>query len=473
MAKKNLSSRKKTSVPTVAPIITAAPADPPAKPRIQNWLGIVYTFFSALVIIAGTFIAIRWAKGDFRLDENNQSISKETGLLLATSTPQGAQVYINGNLTSVTDDTLYLSPGEYQVTIQKDGYSPWQKTVKIEQSLVTQANAVLYPYSPSLTSITYTGVQNLSLSPDGQKLLYYVDTNSAENKNGLYVLDLSNTARSPQQISDNNTNFSLDQAQFIWSADSSQVLVFTPERTFLLSVNSLANLQSSPDVSLQLATLLNDWEEDLVLKEKQYLDKLEPAALQTIFSAGSNFYLSPDHQKLLYTATASATLADNLITPLPASNSHPEQRQLVPNDLFIYDGYEDKNFSLGPDASPSSRKAFLADLTNFATKTPATMELTYSLQADTQDQTILNFNNYYGNYQAQTWQWLPDSTHLVGIQDNKVVIINYDGSNPTVVYSGPLADQFVVPSPDSKRLFILTSFNPDSPDNIYAIELSK
>ncbi len=447
--------------------------DLPEHSRIQNWAGIIYTLVSACIIIAGSYLAIRWAKGDFRIDESNQSVSKETGLLHATSTPQGAQVYINGNLTSATDDILYLSPGEYDVVIKKDGYSPWQKTVKIEQALVTQASATLYPYSPSLTSITYTGAQNLSISPDNQKLLYFVDANSADNKNGLYILDLANTSKNPQQISDNDSNYDLSQAYFIWSSDSSEVLVFTPSRIFLLKTNSFTNLQSSPDVSLQLTTILNAWEADLAVKEKQYLDQLPIAALQTILQNGNNFYLSSDHQKLIYTATSSASLADNFIAPLPASNNYPEQRQLAPNGIFIYDGYEDKNFLINQEASASSTyKHLLADVNDFIINAPP-LTLSYSLQGDTQEETIANFGRYYGGYAVQAWQWLPDSTHLVGIQDDKIVIINYDGTNPTVVYSGPLAEKFVVPSPDGNRIFILTSFNPDSPANIYAIELSK
>jgi hypothetical protein len=443
------------------------------KRHIQNWAGIIYTFFSALIIITGSFFAIRWAKGDFRFDENNQTFSKETGLLHTTSTPQGAQVYINGNLTSATDDIIYLAPGTYDVIIQKDGYNRWQKTVQIEQSLVTQVNALLYPYSPSLTSITYTGAQNLSVSPDSQKLLYYVNTNSAENKNGLYILDLSNTSKSPQQISDNSSYYTLAQAQFIWSADSSEVLVFTPEETvFLLKTTSLSNLQSSPNVNLQLKKILTGWEEELAVKEKQYLDKLPITALQAILQNGNNFYLSPDHQKLIYTATSSAVLADHYIAPLPASNSTLEKRQLDPGEIFIYDGYEDKNFAIDQEASSSGSKNLLASSDSFIVNAP-TLTLAHSLQGETKAETITNFNNYYGNYQVQSWQWLSNSTHLVGIQDEKIVIMNYDGTNPTIIYSGPLADQFVLPSPDGKRIFILTSFNPDSPANIYAIELTK
>ena len=128
-------------------------------PKIRNWAGIIYTIVSAIIIICGTYIAIRWANGDFRLDRSADLVATETGLLHATSTPKGAEVYIDGKLTSITDNTIYLSPGTYEVEIKMDGYSSWKKNILIEKSLVSQTNANLFPYSPSLSSLTFTGVQ--------------------------------------------------------------------------------------------------------------------------------------------------------------------------------------------------------------------------------------------------------------------------------------------------------------------------
>ncbi len=440
--------------------------------KVHNWAGIIYTLLSAIIIILGTFIAIRWAKGDFRLDESSQVLSRETGLLHATSTPQGAQVYINDILTSATDNIIYLAPGEYNIRIQKDGYSPWVKKIKIEKSLVSAANAILFPYSPSLTSLTFTGVKNISVSPNKQKLIFYTDNISAKNKNGLYLLDLSNSSKSPTQITDNDQEFSLEEAKFIWSPDSNQVLVFSPERTFLLNVHSYTALQSSPSVAFQLSNILFGWEEEILAKEKQYLEKIPKIALQTILNQGVDFYLSNDNQKLLYTATGSAVLAENLIAPLPASNNYPEKRIFSPGEVYVYDSYEDKNFLLDQESSQSGKHLLTAvqNLTPMITK-PV---LGKSLQVkNNQNQTIENFNHYYGDYRTKGWQWLPNSTHLVKIKEDKVVITSYDSTNPTVIYSGDLKDNFVLPYPDGNKVLILTSFTPDSPANIYAIELKK
>ena len=103
-----------------------------------------------IIIISGTFLAIKFAKG-YRPDLTNPRVLKGTGLLVANSFPSGAQVFLNGQLTSATDDTLNLPPGEYQIEIRKEGFSPWSKTLKLEAELVTQTNASLFPTVPSLS----------------------------------------------------------------------------------------------------------------------------------------------------------------------------------------------------------------------------------------------------------------------------------------------------------------------------------
>jgi hypothetical protein len=425
--------------------------------------------------VIGTYFAIRWAQGDFRLDQNQGQLANETGLLHATSTPKGAEVYIDGNLTSVTDNTVYLAPGEYEIIISKDGYSSWKKTVKVEKALVSQTGATLFPYSPSITSLTFTGLSQPLISPDGHKILYYLHTASAKNKNGLYVLDLSGNNTAPRQISDNDPEFDLAAAQFLWSPDSSEILVATDNRLFSLNTNSFANLQSSPDVTLQLKTILTSWEEEIALREKQYIDKIPLPALQTILANATNFFLSPDKTRLLYEATAPATITDNLIPALPAPNSQPQTRTLEPGNLYIYDSYEDRNYLLGSAVATTSAKILVTDPTGYITK-PSTLppaSSRHSLQDSSLATTFDKFRSYYGDSSTHAWQWLPNSTHLVGVVNQQITIISYDGTNPTPIYSGPFQTDFVAPHPSGDSILILTTFNPDSPLNLYAIELKK
>lgn len=445
-------------------------------PPIKNWGGLIYTVVSAIIIIVGTYLAIRWAQGDWRLDENSDSLARETGLLHATSNPKGAEVYIDGKLTSVTDNTIYLSPGEYEVKISKDGYSSWYKHIIIEKALVSQTGATLYPYSPNITTITYTGVKNPLSSPDGSKILFYTDSASAKAKNGLYVLDVTNLSRSPQQICDDDLDYDLENATIIWSPDSNDILVFTPTKTFLLNTSRFVNLQATPDVSLQLDTTLAAWEQDLAAREQQYANKIPQIALQIIQAHAKNLFLSPDQTKILYTATGSATIPSGLITALPAPNSQPEIRTIEPNKLYIYDAYEDRNYYLEDTTATSSAKILLTNpvpLTTHNRFSPETARILRHLQTDALNSTIANFNDYYGTDITRAWIWLPDSTHLVSVHDRQIQIITYDGTNQTTIYSGPFIDHFLLPSTDNNSILILANFNPGSPDNIYAIELTK
>src|SRR5574337_328549 len=85
-----------------------------------------------LFLLLGTAIVVFFGKGyRFGLDSNGPVISG-TGLLVATSTPNGAEVIINGHLTTATDNTINLAPGEYDVKIFKDGYFPWEKKIEIQ-----------------------------------------------------------------------------------------------------------------------------------------------------------------------------------------------------------------------------------------------------------------------------------------------------------------------------------------------------
>ena len=114
---------------------------------------LIFTLLSASFIIGGTYVAIRYAKGQ---RPSSDGTVRETGLLVANSFPTAAQVYINDKLTTATDDTLNLDPGEYQVEIKKDGYIPWRKTLNLKKELVSQTNALLFPAVPSLTPISLT-----------------------------------------------------------------------------------------------------------------------------------------------------------------------------------------------------------------------------------------------------------------------------------------------------------------------------
>ena len=191
-------------------------------------------------LIIGTYIAIKWAEG-YRYNLSQRMV-EGTGLLVANSMPQGASVYLDDLLTTATDDTLHLQPGDYQIRLEKDGYTPWQKKLKIEKELVTQTNARLFPSVPSLSAITVNSATDPHASPDGQKIAYKIATTSASLKQGIWVTNLSNNplrfGSSSIQIAKDSAQLKFSQADLFWAPNSNQILAyFNPNQSYLLEVN--------------------------------------------------------------------------------------------------------------------------------------------------------------------------------------------------------------------------------------------
>ena len=287
--------------------------------------------------------------------------------MVATSLPDGAQIYLNGQLSSATNTTLNLAPGTYKVEIKKEGFSPWAKTLKVEAEIVTRAAATLFPSVPSFKAITASGAQNPTLSPDGTKLVF-------TNKTKSYLLDLS----------------------------ESPLGLINRDIKEIPSTSSAWKIPAKVDPLPTLSQTMQD----------------------ILATAAASLIWSPKENKLLYTATASATIPDNLIKPLPGSSTQPQSRALAEGQIYVYDLEEDRNFNI--------------------------------------------------QYPISNIQWFPDSNHLVYAEKGKVTILEYDGQNPTVVYAGPMENSFAFPYPSGKQLLILANLSPNSKTsvpNLYAVSL--
>lgn len=382
-----------------------------------------------LMVLVGAFWIIRFAQG-YRPDFSTKSL-RPSGILVATSVPDGAQLYIDGRLKSATNTTINLSPGEYEVEIKKEGYTSWKKTLTIKKELVAQTDAYLFPTFPNLQSLTFTGAQTPLLSPDGQKVVFAVSQGSVD-KNGLWILDLGDRPlglpRDPRKIvasAPGGRDFSL--AKLEWSPDSKQILTTltmgTSEENFLLEANQLTAANRLIDVTNQLTAIRADWEKEKQLRFKAQSAKLPPKLLEILTNSGEDIHFSFDETKVLYTATASAQIPEKLIPPLPAASTQTENRNLESGKIYVYDIKEDRNF-------------FLMD----------------------KDKT-------------KNLAWFPTSKHIFLVQQEKITILEYDGTNWVDVYSGPFENSFAYSFPAGNRILVLTSLSKDTPPNLYAISL--
>jgi len=436
------------------------------------------TLLSGFIIIAGSLVAIQFAKG-YR--PSREGTVKGTGLLAANSFPNGAQVFINGELATATDNTLNKDPGEYQVEIRKDGFHPWQKTLRIEKELVTQTNALLLPVAPSLSPLSFNGVAGAHPSPDGQRLAFIVASASATTKNGVYILDLSDTLLSlqkgPKQIikvSNASEARELAQAAFLWAPDNSAIMIKANGRTVLADPDKLQSRSELTDATNTADTLISEWTEEY---EKRRVIKLRnfPSRIQEIAtSSASSYYISPDENMILYTATASATLSDRLLeSEVQASSTQPQTRTIRPGATYVYDLREDRNFEIAfhpklAAPTPATPLPLRKNGSMAKTRTPAVVQTEPTLRDAMRELSLA-----YSPSLIAGWQWHPDSRHVVGIEGNSVVIKEYDAQNAVAVYAGPRGSDFTYPWPNGSKLVILANFTPDAKaaPNLYAVSL--
>lgn len=164
-------------------------------------------FITCVVVGTLLYIGAMYARG-YRYDKSEGKLSPR-GLLVIKSSPDGAQVYIDGTLKTATNSNLSLVPGSYEVSVKKDGFRSWSKNLTIEKEIVTEADATLFRSVPALSPITFSGSLGPIQSDDLSKIVFIVPPskeNIDQDKEGLWIIETINLpigfARDPRRITD-------------------------------------------------------------------------------------------------------------------------------------------------------------------------------------------------------------------------------------------------------------------------------
>jgi len=359
-------------------------------------------------------------------------------LLVATSKPDGAQVFVDGELKSATNTTLSLTPGKHDVEIRKEGFQPWKKEMNIFEEVVSQTDAVLFPRNPGLSPLTNSGVLFPQIAPDGSAVAFVKRDPEATiaaglrrqeilEQTGIFVLDLENRplafANNPRRIVAYAALPAdlLDQDIIItWSPDKDQLLVQFETTAYLL--NNANN--PVPAFAPSSAETIELWEEQAALALQSKIEALPKELILMATSSAEIISFSPNETKFLYRGIKEDTVVQVIDPPLIGVNSTQEIRQIKPGNLYTYDLKEDRNYLVGPES-----------------------EINVS--------------------------WFPTSSHLVYIEEDKLKIMSFDTTNKTTLFAGAFDPDFVTPWPDGSSVVILTNLNPDASDelNLYAVKL--
>lgn len=151
--------------------------DPEKTKRRQNLKVIVSEAIMVMtvavtVIILAFLVSGYWINSDFKLERQ--------GLLQISSTPTGADVSIDGDSSWLqrTNTSKVLSSGEHTVTLTKEGYDSWSKTINISEGLLYRIHYPrLFPTNPvTEKTLDLNNYSFSTISPDRSKLLLISST---------------------------------------------------------------------------------------------------------------------------------------------------------------------------------------------------------------------------------------------------------------------------------------------------------
>lgn len=235
---------------------------------------LIATGFAFFLITAPLFVLyLSGIKYDF--DENRYV---KTGILVANTEPEDVKIYVDNTLSGTSPDRVkFITPGEHEISLKRDGYLEWSKRLDIRPGKVTWVAGTI-PYVTLLKqnpkTITWaSNVTDFDFYKDGliylsgDKVVIAPDSQSASE-----ITPLSATAQS-FTLSPNKNRLILygeDTNRLILDLNSKEVInitsLITPytklqfsDTSELFALNTQTGVLSSVDLEkLSLQTIATD-----------------------------------------------------------------------------------------------------------------------------------------------------------------------------------------------------------------------
>jgi len=383
---------------------------------IGKKLGLLEAALTAVILFGITTLLYLYTSG-YRLDRDteNQIDFNKTGMINVKSVPDGASVYLDGELVTATDDTVAgVEPGIHKIKIVKKGFVEWSKELEVFETLVTDITAILVSQSPRLEPLTNTGALNPSISPSLSKLAYF--SKDAE-ESGIWVIPLS----SGLNLFRSNPNIAIEDTRFTKYSNGSKIEWSPNENNLLIqgegNIYYLINLETNTAETTSTPELIREtWAEKQARNREDLIEKLEISEDIRSLALSPKSLWAPDDKKFLYTVQNGENLEYriyNLEKPLPVGE----------------------------------KTETLAFTTNINDPQPKV-------------------------------SWYSDSFHLVltegdvvNEQKGTISLIRIDGTNKTEIYNNTLMSSEVYSAPGGDKILILTSFKSGDQTDLYTVSI--
>ena len=144
----------------------------------------------AMVVVLAFMVSGYWLNSDFKVERQ--------GMIQVSSVPTGADFDVDGESSWLqrTNTSKILTSGEHTVTLSKEGYDTWTKTVNISEGLLYRIH---YPRlflqdRESEKALSATGFKMATISPNNKLLLLINDTSEWR------LVNLSSSTLEPKKL---------------------------------------------------------------------------------------------------------------------------------------------------------------------------------------------------------------------------------------------------------------------------------
>lgn len=353
---------------------------------------------------------------------NKTGALEKTGIIVVKSNPDAAAIYLNNGLFRSTSNTSItnLKSGLYNLRIEKEGYSPFQKDVPVKEEYVTEVTALLIPLSPELKPLTTTGVISPVLTSTRDKIIFLTKD---RQKPGIWSLNLAGNLFSlfkgnidvlvPDQ---SRAAFSIAEKIYLSPNDEEALVAMNKNGYYALNLTNITPVAQAT-ASAQIS--FDNWAKITAEKNRNLLNRFKLPNTFTEIAADTSTLWSPDEKRFLYAI----------------KNQDRLEYHVHDNNLPLGIGEKEDYGTVTIDKTTNSKVGWYSDSRHLIIST---------CEAETKNQICTSGN---------------------------IRIVRIDGSNNTLVYSGALSSNDVFPTPDGSKIIILTAFNSNAPANLYAIIL--
>lgn len=169
-------------------------------------------FVSTLIFLALAPLVILYAMGYRTLATTVDPIP--VGVVLLETFPRRATATVNDRDVGRTPRTVpNIAAGDVHITLRKEGYKSWEKTVVVKPGLATELRGVRLWLAERTPHVLVSGAERVSLSPNRQLVAVYFGNKTLQifDQDGEPVSARANLRRSPQAL--------------LWAPDNATILL--------------------------------------------------------------------------------------------------------------------------------------------------------------------------------------------------------------------------------------------------------